>query len=71
MSSIRLASPFTDPPVFAAGRSAEPHAVPGAAVRSAPSRPPSGRVLAPGLWFFGGMGAGAAMALLIARALLK
>ena len=70
MSSTHLASVYADPPVYAAGQYGR---VPGAATRaSGPGmRAPGGRVLVPALWFLSGLAAGAAVALTLARVLLR
>lgn len=70
MPTTRVASVYADPPVYSAGQSARPYVIPGAATRSR-GQNGSERVLVPAAWFFGGIAAGAAIAVIIARALLK
>lgn len=70
MPTSQPASVFADPPVYAAGRSARTYDIPGAATRGDTQVRGSGMWL-PALYFFGGLAAGALMAVTIARAVLK
>jgi len=70
MTPARHASAYAHQPAYAAGQFARPYDVPGAATRTARGVQKRGALI-PALYFFGGMAAGAGMAVVIARALLK